>query len=132
MKTKTIKQSVRFNAGAIEVYQLIMDEKKHSQITSSAVSKSKNINGKFRIFDVYFKGYHIALIEGHKIVQAWHFEEDGWPTEHYSICTFLFDKSNGKTNLKFTQQFVPELKVESLKKGWKEYYWEPMKMYLNA
>jgi len=92
---------------------------------------SKEPNGKFSVFDNYINGYNIELIEGKKIVQAWHFTEDGWPEEHFSMCTFLLEQVGNKTKLKFLQTGVPEDSVESLCKGWKEFYWEPMKAWLK-
>ena len=83
-------------------------------------------------FDGYCHGYNIELIEGKKIVQAWHFAEEGWPDDHFSTCTFLFEEAGNKTKLTFLQTDVPEHKVEALKGGWKEFYWEPMKAYLKS
>ncbi len=130
MKTGSIKQNTTFEAAPIDVYNLIMDEKKHAAFTGTAVKMSNKINGKFNIFDGYCHGYNIELIEGKKIVQAWHFAEDGWPDDHFSICTFLFEKVGNKTKLIFQQTDIPEHKVEELKEGWKQYYWKPMKKFL--
>jgi activator of HSP90 ATPase len=131
MKTKSIRQTVTFAASPKEVYELIMDAKKHAALAGSKVTMSRKVKGKFNVFDGYCHGYNIELVEGKKIVQAWHFAEDGWPDDHFSTCTFLFEKSGNKTKLTFTQTDVPEHKVESLKSGWKEFYWEPMKNYLK-
>jgi len=132
METKSIKQTVTFEAPAQKVYDLILDQKKHSAFTGSKVSMSKKVKGKFSVFDGYCHGYNIELIEGEKIVQAWHFQEEGWPEDHYSICTFFFKTEGDKTKLTFTQQGVPENNVESLKHGWKQFYWTPMKAYLKT
>jgi activator of HSP90 ATPase len=131
MKTKALKQTVTLNATPREVYDILMDQKKHSAITDSTVSMSKKINGKFNAFDGYCHGYNIKLIEGEKIVQAWHFDEDGWPEDHFSICTFELKKIGEKTKLTFTQTEIPEHKVDSLKEGWKNYYWNRIKEYLK-
>src|SRR4051812_31506544 len=131
MKTKSIKQTVTFSASPKQVYQLLMDAKKHAAFTGSKVKMSAKEKGKFDVFDGYCHGYNMELKEEKKIVQAWHFAEDGWPDDHFSICTFLFEKSGDKTKLSFTQTDVPEHKAESLKGGWKEFYWEPMKSYLK-
>jgi activator of HSP90 ATPase len=130
MKTKSIKQNVTFDAAPEELYQLIMNPKKHSAFTGSEVIMSTKVNGKFRVFDGYCSGYNIELVDGKKIVQAWHFEEEGWPEDHFSICTFVFEKTGKKTKLVFEQTGVPEHKVQALKDGWKNYYWEPMKAFL--
>ncbi|MDP4238343.1 MAG: SRPBCC family protein [Bacteroidota bacterium] len=132
METKSIRQTVTFEAPARKVYDLIMDQKKHAAFTGYKVSMSKKINGKFDIFDGYCRGHNIELIDGEKIVQAWHFQEEGWPEDHYSICTFLFKPKGDKTQLTFTQSGVPEHKVEELKSGWKQFYWNPMKAYLKT
>jgi activator of HSP90 ATPase len=131
MKTKSIKQSVIFNATPHEVYSIIMDAKKHSALAGSKVTMSNKVNGKFEVFDGYCHGHNIELIEDKKIVQAWHFAEDGWPADHFSICTFIFEKKENQTKLTFTQTEIPEHKAESLKEGWKEFYWSPMKAMLK-
>ncbi len=58
--------------------------------------------------------------------------EDGWPNDHYSICTFVFEKVPKGTKLKFTQTGIPEHKAESLKEGWKEFYWNRIKEFLSV
>lgn len=133
MKTKTIKQTVTFpGAKPMEVYNLIMDAKAHSAFSGSKVIMSTEINGKFDVFDGYCTGFNIELKEGKKIIQGWHFKEDGWPEDHFSICTFVFDKVPTGTKLTFTQSDIPEHKAESLKNGWKLYYWQPMKAFLSG
>ena len=131
MKTKSIKQTVTFNAPSDRVYHLLMNEKKHAAFTGSKAIMSNKVNGKFDVFAGYCHGYNIELEEGKKIIQAWHFNEEGWPEDHYSICTFLFEQVDNKTKMTFFQTGVPEESVESLKGGWKEFYWEAMKDFLK-
>ncbi len=132
MKTKSINQNITFSGSPEAVYQLIMDPKKHAAFTGSDVIMSNEIDGRFNAFDGYCQGYNIELVKDKKIVQAWHFEEDGWPDDHYSICTFSFVPEGKKTILNFTQTGVPEHKVDSLTDGWREFYWEPMEAYLKS
>ncbi|MBK8448596.1 MAG: SRPBCC domain-containing protein [Saprospiraceae bacterium] len=131
LKVKTIKQNISFDASPEELYYLFMDPYKHAAFTGSDVIISNEINGKFNIFNGYCKGYNIELAVAQKIVQAWNFAENGWPENHYSICKFSFEPNGNKTKLKFEQTGIPEHKVDQLKKGWKEYYWIPMKAYLK-
>jgi activator of HSP90 ATPase len=132
MKTKSIRQTVTFDATPDNIYHLMMDQRKHSAFTGTKVIMSTKVKGKFNIFDGYCHGYNIELIEGQKIVQAWHFTEDGWPDDHFSISTFQFEKVGNKTKLSFLQTGVPEHKVELLKDGWKQFYWDAMKAYLKG
>jgi activator of HSP90 ATPase len=132
MKTKSIKQSATFNASPATIYDLIMDEKKHAAFTGSRATVSTKLKGKFSVFDGYCQGYNIELVKGKKIVQAWHFAENGWPDDHYSICNFELEQVGKKTRLRFLQTEVPENNVKSLKDGWKQFYWDAIKTYLKS
>ncbi len=132
MKTTTINQTATFSASPKEIYHLIMDPKKHSAFTGSKVTMSNVVKGKFKAFDGYVHGYNIELTEGKKIVQAWHFAEEGWPDDHFSMCTFLLEPAGKKTKLIFRQTGIPEQSAAALKDGWKQYYWEAMKLYLGV
>jgi activator of HSP90 ATPase len=122
---------VTFDASPEEIYAIVMDQKKHSAVTGSRVIMSAKVNGRFNIFDGYCHGFNIELIEGKKIVQAWNFREDGWPENHFSVCTFQLEQVGNKTKLRFLQTFVPEHNVNALKEGWKTYYWNTIKEYLQ-
>ncbi len=131
MKTKSIIQTVNFDATPEKIYDVLMDQKKVAAFTGSKVSISTKVKGNFNVFDGYCHGYNIELIPGKKIVQAWHFTEEGWPDDHFSICTFELEKAGNKTKLKFLQTDVPEQTAASLKDGWKEFYWDAIKKYLE-
>jgi activator of HSP90 ATPase len=129
MKTGSIQQTIAFKVPASKIYELIMDENLHSEITGGEVKMGRNIKDSFTIFDGYCTGYNIELIPGEKIVQAWHFEEEGWPKDHYSICTFNLKNLDDGCLLEFTQTDIPQNNIEALKEGWQTYYWEPMQEY---
>jgi len=132
MKTKTIKQTVLFGASPKEVYDLIMESKKHKAFTGGVAKMSKKVKGKFETYDGYCYGYNIELKEGKKIVQAWGFKENNWPEKYFSNVTFVFDKAKNGTKLSFTHSGVPAENYKSLKTGWQDYYWAPMKNYLSS
>ncbi len=131
MKTKSISQTVTFNATADKIYGLLMDGMALTAITGTKASIDPRVTGQFSVFDGYCHGYNIDLVEDRKIVQAWHFTEDGWPDDHFTICTFNIEPAGNKTKLQFRQTRIPENKVLLLKNGWKEFYWEPIKSYLK-
>lgn len=130
METKTIKQKVKFAATPQKIYKMLMDAKTVSEFTGGKAKISQKVKGKIEIFDGYCTGYNIVLDPGKLIIQAWHFEEDGWPATHFSSCTFELKKIVGGCELNFIQEKVPAHKAEDLKKGWKKYYWGPMKKKL--
>lgn len=129
MNTCSINARVFFNASPEEVYDVLMDEKKHGRITEGDAKISDRPDGRFDVFGGYCHGYNIELEKGKKIVQAWHFDEDDWPRNHYSICTFEFTAHEGGCMMQFNQSDIPETSAEKLKEGWLTYYWEPMQAY---
>ncbi len=131
METGVINQSVTFECSTQMLYDILMDEKLHSIVTDGLVEMSNEIGGKFSVFDGYCSGYNIELEVGNKIVQAWNFKEDGWPSDHYSTCSFILKPIPDGCLLTFEQRNIPKHKVEALKEGWNEYYWEPIKNYLK-
>lgn len=131
MKTKTLQQQATFKASPQVIYDLLMDSKKHSAFTGSKAVMSSKIKGEFSVFDGYCHGYNIELVPGKKMVQAWHFAEDGWPEDHFSICTFILSKHPSGCQLKLTQRAIPAHKYEALKEGWKTYYWDAIKVFLE-
>ncbi|MBK9413341.1 MAG: SRPBCC domain-containing protein, partial [Bacteroidetes bacterium] len=73
---------------------------------------------------------NIELLENEKLFRHGIFSEDGWPDDMF-LCTFLLEQTGNKTKLIFLQTGVPEHKVTALTSGWKDYYWKPLKEYLN-
>jgi activator of HSP90 ATPase len=73
----------------------------------------------------------MELVEGKRIVQAWHFNESGWPDDHFSVCTFLLEPNSKGTKLTFIQTDVPSQNYDSLNEGWYTYYWNPIEQYLQ-
>lgn len=131
MKTKSIRQTITFNASPEKIYHMLMDQEEHAAFTGSKVFIDPKVSGKFSAFDGYCHGYNIELVEDCKIVQAWHFSEEGWPYDHFTICTFKMEQADNKTKMSFLQTNVPAHLVSTLKEGWKQFYWDSMKAYLK-
>ena len=131
MNNKTIKQTIVFKASPHDVYEVLIDSKKHSKFTGSPAKISREVGGKFSIFDGWTVGENLELVQDKKIVQTWCVKDDEWPKGHDSIVTFALKKANEGTELKFTHEKVPDDWVDSLTKGWEEYYWKPMKKMLD-
>jgi activator of HSP90 ATPase len=130
MQTKDIEETVVFDANPHEVYELLMDEKKHAKFTNSFVKISREVGGKISFFDGYIQGKNIELIQDEKIVQDSRFEYDDWPKDHFSRVTFELSEKDDKTQLTFSHTGVPENHADDIKEGWNEYYWMPMKKIL--
>jgi uncharacterized protein YndB with AHSA1/START domain len=66
MQTKTLQQTVTFKASPQEVYDMLMDSKKHRSFAWGS----------------HLSGINLVLKPGKKIVQAW--RATGWWPDHYS------------------------------------------------
>ena len=90
METKNIRQTVTFRARPHDVYELLMDSRKHSKLAGDEAKISRKVGGKYHIGD-YIDGVNLELVPDEKIVQTWHGSD--WPAGHYSRVTFLFQGS---------------------------------------
>jgi activator of HSP90 ATPase len=125
MQTKTLQQTVTFRASPKEVYDMLMDSKKHQSLSGMPAKVSKRVGGKFTAWGSHLTGINLVLNPGEKIVQAW--RATGWWPDHYSIAIFDISKVRGGSKLKFTQIGIPPSRYSGHYRGWIETYWTPMK-----
>ena len=124
-----IRQTVTFKAGSHQVYEALMDSRKHSRFTGGKASISRKTGGRFSAFDGYAEGVNLELVPDKKIVQTW--RAGDWPPKHYSTITIsLADVKNG-CRLTFTQTGVPDSYIDDIAQGWKDYYWTQLKAMLE-
>jgi activator of HSP90 ATPase len=126
---KNIRQTVTFKAAPHEVYEVLMDQKKHAKLVGSEASISRKAGGKFVIYGGDIEGKNLELDPDQKIVQTWRFND--WPEGHFSTVTFVFTPIEKGTRLTFTQTDVPDDKYEEIKQGWTDYYWSPLKQMIQ-
>jgi activator of HSP90 ATPase len=132
MKTRAIKQTVFFEASPHDVYEALMDSRKHAKFTGGKAVVSRKVGGKIDIYDGYITGENVELVQDKKIVQLWKPDEgDCWPSDHYSKATFALKSEKGGTRLTFTQTGVPVECGDRFDTGWSENYWEPMRRMLE-
>ncbi len=126
---RTIRQTVTIDAAPKEVYQALMDSRKHSAFTGERASISRRVGGKFTAYGDYIEGKNLELVPNRKIVQAWRGSD--WPEGHYSRATIALKAVKRGTRLVFTQSGVPDEQYKSLGQGWKDFYWKPLAEYLG-
>jgi activator of HSP90 ATPase len=127
---KTLHQTVTFSASPHDIYEMLMDSKKHEAFTGDKAKISRKVGGKISAYDGWIEGENVELIKDKKIVQTWRGVD--WPKGRYSLATFELEKAPGdKTKLKFTQKDIPDNKYEDIKQGWIDHYWNRMKEYLE-
>ena len=131
MKTKTIRQTITLTASPSEVYDAWMDQKKHSAFVGAKSVINPKVGGSFDIFDGYATGKNLGLEPGKRIVQSWKTDEEEWPADHYSKIDIRLKAKGKSTVLTFVQTGVPGEAAADISKGWKDYYWTPLKAYFK-
>jgi uncharacterized protein YndB with AHSA1/START domain len=132
VRTRSIRQTVTIAAPPSAVYTALMSSKEHAAFTHSKTRISPKVGGTFTTGDGYIAGKNLELVPGKKIVQAWRGDEEGWPEDHFSIATFSLAAVGKKTRLTFTQTDIPAEFADAIAQGWKDFYWEPLRAYLEA
>jgi len=125
MRTRTLRQTVRFRASPLRVYDMLMDSKKHQSLSGEPAAISRRVGGTFKAWGSHISGINLALKPGRRIVQAW--RATGWWPDHYSIATFDISKFRDGSKLRFTQIGIPPHRYSGHYRGWIETYWTPMK-----
>lgn len=126
---KTIRQTVTFRASPHDVYEALMDSTKHAAFTGGLAKISRTAGGRFSVFGGDISGKNIKVLVDKTIIQSWRIK--GWPRGHTSTVTFSLAKTKDGTRLTLTHVGVPREDADSVSKGWKDYYWIPMKNMLE-
>jgi activator of HSP90 ATPase len=124
-----IIQTVIFKTSPHEIYEALMDSKKHAVFTGSAAEISHEVGGEFMAYDGYITGKNIELVPDKKIVQSWRAVD--WDEGYFSRVTFVFTAVPEGTRLDFVHTDVPDGTEDEFTQGWIENYWEPMKKYFE-
>jgi len=127
-KFSTITQTVMVKASPLEVYDALVDSKKHAEVTGSPATISARVGGKFSTWDGYIFGKNLELEPGKKITQEWTTTEwpEGYPPSRLEIT--LTRKTAG-TELKMVHSNVPAEQRDEYEGGWRSFYWDPLQTY---
>ena len=130
-KTRTIRQKVIINAIPEEVYDALMDPKKHAAFTGDEASGSSEVGGEFIAWGGYITAKNIELERGKRIVQEWSTSEwpEGYPPSRLEIGL----KANPEgTELVMMHSQVPEEQADDYDQGWHEHYWNRLNRYFGS
>ncbi len=129
LKFGIIEQTVFFEAAPEDVYDALLDPRKHSAFTGSPATTSARKGATFTAWDGYITGKNLELVKGEKIVQEWKTTEwpDGYP---FSRLEFTLTAKKGGTELRMVHSKVPAEQVADYTSGWKSSYWDPLNEYL--
>jgi activator of HSP90 ATPase len=126
----SIELSILLNARAEILYKAWLNSREHGNFTGSPAKVDPNLKGKFTAWEGYIFGSNVKLEPYTKIVQAWRTTEFD-EKEEDSTLEIIFEEKDDKTKLTLKHYNIPEGQGEDYKKGWKDFYFKPMKKYYN-
>lgn len=129
--TSPIRQKVLLSASPTVVFEYLTDSKKHAAFTGGSAKMSAKVGASVSAFSGFATGKNIEIIPNQKIVQTWHASILGWPEDQNSTLTITLQKVGKKTELVMVHENVPAFLKSMIANGWKEYYWNPLKEYLE-
>ena len=125
---ETIKVTATFPVSSKKLYEAWLSSKEHSHFIEGNAEIDPKLGGQFIIWDGYIKGNTNTLQPYKRIVQSWR-TTDFSTNDEDSILEISFEKVNNGTKITLLHSNIPEGQGEDYKKGWKEYYFKPMKKY---
>ena len=126
--TEQIKLSASFPVSPKRIYDAWLNGKEHGSMTGAKATASIKIGGKFTAWDGYISGMNLELVPNKRILQSWRSTE--FPKDHLdSYLLVKLEDVKGGTKVTLVHSEVPAGQGASYKKGWKDFYFKPMKKY---
>ncbi len=132
MAATTTIQQTDFIAGAkpYEVYDALVDARKHAEFTGAKATGQAKVGAKFTAWDGYITGKHLVLEPGRRLVQEWTTNE--WPAgASPSRLEWTFVAKGDGTQVTLVHTDVPAEQAETYRTGWIDYYWDPLKQFFE-
>ena len=128
MKNK-IEISAVFPASVEMLYTAWLSSRGHSALTGAKAEVDHRIGGKFTAWDGYISGTTVELENFKRIVQKWRTTDfpEGSPDSRLEV---RFEEVKGGTEITLVHTGLPDGTEDEYLKGWKDYYFKPMKKYL--
>jgi activator of HSP90 ATPase len=128
---KNIVQKVLFkNTKPKALYDLYMNEKKHSEVTGAPAKIKPKSGSPFSAHGDYITGENIQLVKDSLIVQTWRGSDwDG--SDPDSVFIIHLEPRGKHVQMHAIHAGVPDPHADHLARGWHEHYWEPWKKWLS-
>ena len=124
--TKKLLQTETFMTTVDELYKALTMKDRIQAWSRSPIEHNAKPKELFRLFDGNVTGEYLELVENKKIVMKWRLKS--WPDAHYSTVTLKLKQILTGTELDLEQTSVPQDSLEMTKQGWKNYYWQSIKL----
>jgi predicted ester cyclase/uncharacterized protein YndB with AHSA1/START domain len=131
MDMKAITHEVFVNAPVHDVFEALVDSRRHTEMTGKPAQIERKAGGQFSASGGSITGKTIDLVADRKIVQDW--RAANWGAGHHSQVTISLEPLNdGRgTQLSLVHTGVPAEHVDEISAGWHTYYWSKLPEYLR-
>ncbi|KAM9294635.1 activator of 90 kDa heat shock protein ATPase homolog 1 [Gastrophryne carolinensis] len=127
VKIPTCKVSMKemFLTSPEELYRVLTRQELVQGFTHAPAVVEAEKGGKFQLLGGNVCGEFVELEEDKRIVMSWRFKS--WPAGHHATITLTMSNKGGETELQMEARGVPQNEAQSMKDGWKRYYFEGIK-----
>lgn len=129
--TESIKLSATLPASPERVYKAWLNSKEHGAFTGSTASVQAKAGGRFTAWDDYIQGTTLELEPHRRIVQSWRTTEFPTGSPDSKLEVLLVPVAAG-TRITLVHTEIPDGQGEQYKRGWRDYYFKPMKTYFKG
>jgi activator of HSP90 ATPase len=127
---ETISVFANFPVTPERLYTAWLSSKEHTSFTGDKAEVSKTLNRKYTAGNGYISGKNLILEPYNRIVQSWRATD--FPDKHPdSFIELTFEPKKTGTKLTLKHSGISEGMGKDYKKGWKDFYLEPMKEYFT-
>lgn len=124
---KIIKQIYKIKAPVELVWAVLTKPKEIAGWGGGPAKMSAKEGAAFSLWGGDIWGKNIEVVPEKKLVQEWYGGEWVKP----SLLTILLSEKKGVTEIKITQTAVPAEEFDDISDGWRDYYFGPMREYLE-
>lgn len=129
MATDSIRVSAVIPASPERIQRAWLDSEEHTGFTGSEAEVEPGVGGKFRAWEGYIEGTTLEIEEG-KIIQSWRTSDFPSASPDSRVEIILVPSSTG-TRITIVHTNIPEGQGQGYERGWKDYYFQPMKAYFS-
>ncbi len=119
-----------FHLNAIELYDAWLDSSSHAEMTGSPAFIFPKTGSNYFAWDKYITGKILELTPGERIYMTFRTTEFA-ATDEDSFVEIVLKTVRQGTSLTLNHSHIPPGQGESYRKGWLEYYFEPMAEYFE-
>jgi activator of HSP90 ATPase len=122
--------SEEFACSPAIIFQAWLSSAGHTQMTGSPATASDQAGEPFKAWDGYILGKNLELDPNRRILQAWRTSEFD-ADQPDSIVEIKLDPSGEGTRVTIRHWNLPEDGMQ-YRQGWEEFYFAPMKAFLEG